>query len=148
MLKLSCHCGQISIEIKAKPGFIFECNCTLCSKAGVRWAYLDPADVGVEGMTAAYRRTDKADPAADLHFCPNCGSTTHFTLTESAVAKFGDTQMGVNMRLADERDLAGIELHYPDGKAWSGEGEFSYVRPSEILGGRSDDQLPGEEAQS
>ena len=28
--------------------------------------------------------------------------------------------MGVNMQLADERDLAGIELRYPDGQAWSG----------------------------
>ena len=42
--------------------------------------------------------------------------------------------MGVNMGLADARDLAGIDLRYPDGKAWSGEGEFSYVREARILG--------------
>jgi hypothetical protein len=42
--------------------------------------------------------------------------------------------MGVNMRLADERDLAGIELRYPDGQAWSGEGDFGYVREPRIIG--------------
>jgi hypothetical protein len=42
--------------------------------------------------------------------------------------------MGVNMRLADESDLAGIELRYPDGQAWSGEGGFTYVREARILG--------------
>ena len=38
------------------------------------------------------------------------------------------------MRLADESDLAGIELRFPDGRAWSGEGGFGYVREARILG--------------
>jgi hypothetical protein len=42
MLKLSCHCGQIRIEIRKQPDYINECNCTLCSKSGARWAYLHP----------------------------------------------------------------------------------------------------------
>lgn len=42
--------------------------------------------------------------------------------------------LGVNMRLADEQDLAGVELRYPDGRAWSGDGEFGYVREASILG--------------
>ena len=41
--------------------------------------------------------------------------------------------MGVNMWLADSRDLAGIELRFPDGKSWPGHGEFSYVRKARIL---------------
>ena len=42
--------------------------------------------------------------------------------------------MGVNMWLADERDLAGIEVRYPDGQAWPGIGEFGYVREPRIIG--------------
>ncbi len=42
--------------------------------------------------------------------------------------------MGVNMLLADERDLAGIELRFPDGQAWAGAGEFTYVRRARIIG--------------
>jgi hypothetical protein len=55
-------------------------------------------------------------------------------LTASAVARFGDSVIGVNMRLADEGDLAGIELRYPDGRAWPGEGAFGYVREARIIG--------------
>jgi hypothetical protein len=133
MLKLSCHCGRIRIEITRRPDFINECNCTLCRKSGASWAYFHPSDVSVEGVTNGYSRQDKDDPGAEIQFCARCGSTTHFTLTASAVSKYGNSQMGVNMRLAGERDLAGIELRYPDGEAWSG-GDFGYVRAARIIG--------------
>lgn len=134
MLNLSCLCGQIHIEIKKRPDYINECNCALCRKSGARWAYLHPSDVSVAGAAALYCREDKDDPAAEIQFCPKCGSTTHFTLTASAVSKFGNSQMGVNMRLADDKYLAGIELRYPDGQAWSGEPDFGYVREAHIIG--------------
>jgi len=134
MLNLSCHCGQVRVKIEKQPDHINECNCTLCRKAGARWGYFHPSEVSVEGAAKGYCREDKGDPAALIQFCAHCGSTTHFTLTENAVAKFGNTLMGVNMRLADERDLAGVELRYPDGQAWSGEGEFGYVCAARILG--------------
>ncbi|TPG18487.1 aldehyde-activating protein [Sphingomonas koreensis] len=134
MLKLSCLCGQVRLELTQRPDFINACNCTLCSKSGAHWSYFDPREVDVAGTNASYRREDKDDPAANVHFCGTCGSTTHFTLTESAVAKFGNSQMGVNMLLANERDLAGIELRYPDGRAWSGGADFGYVREAPIIG--------------
>jgi hypothetical protein len=40
--------------------------------------------------------------------------------------------MDVNMWLADARELAGIELRYP--QAWSGAGDFTYVREALVLG--------------
>lgn len=134
MLKLSCLCGQVRIETERLPDHINECNCALCSKTGARWAYFHPDEVKVEGATGGYCRKDKADPAAEIRFCETCGSTTHFTLTPSAIAKFGNSLMGVNMWLADEKDLAGIELRFPDGRAWPGEGDFSYVREARIIG--------------
>jgi hypothetical protein len=134
MLNLSCLCGQVRIKVPKRPDFINECNCTLCSKAGARWAYFHPSDVRIEGTTKGYCREDKDDPAVEIQSCANCGSTTHFTLTPSAVSKFGNIQMGVNVRLADEKDLAGIELRYPDGLAWSGNGGFGYVREARIIG--------------
>ena len=134
MLRLACLCGQIRVEIRKRPDFINECNCTLCRKSGARWGYFHPSEVSVQGTTRGYCRDDKDDPAAEIQFCPNCGSTTHFTLTASAVGKFGNVQLGVNMRLVDESELAGIELRYPDGQAWPGKGGFSYVREARVIG--------------
>jgi hypothetical protein len=133
-MKISCLCGASRIELKRRPDYVHECNCTLCTKSGARWAYFHPSEVGVEGTTAGYSRGDKDDPSAEIRFCANCGATTHFVLTESAVARLGNALMGVNVRLADESDLAGIELRYPDGRAWSGAGEFGYVRTPTVLG--------------
>lgn len=134
MLTLSCLCGQVSLSVETVPDHVNACNCTLCSKSGAHWAYYAPSAVGVEGATKGYRRGDKDDPAAELHFCGTCGATTHFVLTESAVARFGNTLMGVNMALAAEDDLAGIELRFPDGRGWAGEGAFDYVREARVLG--------------
>jgi len=134
MLSLTCLCGRVRLDVATRPAFIHECNCTLCSKAGARWSYHLPAEVEVRGDTSSYTREDKENPAAEVHFCPRCGSTTHFTLTPGAVAKFGDTQLGVNMGLADEAELDGVELRFPDGRAWSGGSAFGYVREPRILG--------------
>lgn len=134
MMKLSCHCGAVRIELERRPDYLNECNCTLCRKTGVLWGYFHPSEVRVEGATGGYSRADREDPGACVHFCSKCGCTSHFDLTPSAVAKHGNTVMGVNMRLADESELVGLELRYPDGRAWDGEGEIRYVREGRLLG--------------
>ena len=88
----------------------------------------------MEGAAKGYCRQDKEDPAAEVRFCERCGSTTHFSLTPSAISKFGNTLMGVNMLLADESGLSGVELRFPNGQAWSGAGEFTYVQEARITG--------------
>jgi hypothetical protein len=94
MLNLSCHCGRIRIALERRPDFIHECNCTMCSKTGARWGYFHPSEVTVAGSGTGYCREDKDDPNAQLHFCPTCGSTTHFVLTASAISRFGNVVMG------------------------------------------------------
>ncbi len=133
-MTLSCLCGHVHLTVDRQPEYINECNCTLCGKSGARWGYYHPSEVGVDGPTKGYCRADKDDPNAEVHFCAECGSTTHFVLTQGAVSKFGNTLMGVNMGLADQRDLYGVEVRYPDGQAWSGVGGFSYVREPRIIG--------------
>jgi hypothetical protein len=134
MLSLSCLCGNVRVDLVKRPEFINACNCTLCSKAGAHWAYFHPSDVTIDGVTSGYSRQDKDEPAAEIRFCATCGSTTHFVLTPNAIARFGNVQMGVNMLLADECDLVGTELRYPDGRAWPGAGEFGYLREPRIIG--------------
>lgn len=132
-MTLECLCGEVRLELEARPEYINECNCTLCSKSGARWGYFHPDTVSVSGVTKGFRRADKASASAETHSCPNCGATTHFVLTEAAIAQHGNTMMGVNMWLADPGDLKGIELRYPDGRGWDGASEFGYVREATSL---------------
>ena len=134
MLELSCHCGLVRLTSTAPrlhPRLQLHAVPQDRRALGLfhrrRWSAFD-------GPTRSYRRTDKADPAAEVHFCGECGATTHFTLTAEAVARFGQDLTGVNMWLADESELAGIELRYPDGAAWAGAGEFGYVREARVIG--------------
>ncbi len=116
MLTLSCLCGAIRVETAKRPDFIHECNCTLCSKSGARWGSFHPV------RSDRHRRDQRLQPgrqgrsSREHPLLPKCGATTHFVLTDSAVAKFGNSVMGVNAWLADESDLAGLELRYPDGR--------------------------------
>ncbi len=132
-MTLDCLCGGVRITANAKPDFAHECNCTLCRKSGARWAYLHPGEVEVSGTTISYRRTDKAVPGAEVHSCPCCSTTTHFVLTEEAIAKHGNSVMGLNINLAEPDELEGIELRYPDGRGWDGVGEFGYLREARTL---------------
>ena len=133
-LTAQCHCGQVTVEVAARPDYINECNCSLCNSHGVWWGYYPPAQVAVTGETKAYRRVDREDPAVELHFCGTCGCTTHWTLLPAFIEKIGlDTIMGVNMRLFDRAALAGVELRFPDGKAWDGVGDWGFVREAVVL---------------
>jgi len=131
----SCHCGSVKITITRQPEFMQDCNCTLCSNSGAVWGYLDPVAFIVAGDTKGYVRKDYPQPAVDIRFCNICGATTHWLLTEEYIARTGqNARMAVNMRLFKSEDLTGIELKFPDGINWIGEGECGFRRQSVILG--------------
>lgn len=132
-MTLNCECGEVRIEVAKRPDFIHECNCSLCTKAAARWGYFHPDEVDIRGSTSGFRRTDKTTTFAEVHACLTCGTTTHFVMTEDAITQHGNTMMGINMWLGDPSDLAGVEVRYPDGLAWSGQGDWDYVREATIL---------------
>ena len=126
----TCICGSVTITIDARPAFIHDCNCSLCRKTGAAWGYFPSASVSItSSATAAYEREDRAEPMVAIHSCGRCGATTHFTASTSYARSHPEVdQIGVNMKLFDPDDLAGVELRFPDGKGWSGEGPFGYRR--------------------
>lgn len=133
-LTATCHCGAVRVEVATVPAFINACNCGWCGKLGAWWGYYAPAEVHVTGTTSAYVRNDKAEPAAEGHFCPRCGTTTHWQRPAAFAAKHGGADMaGVNMRLFDREGLRGVQLLYPDGKNWDGIGQWGFVKEAEIL---------------
>ena len=133
-LGATCHCGAISIKIPHPPAFIHDCNCSFCLNTGAVWGYYAASEVSITGKVARYARADLTEPALYANFCPTCGASTHWGLTEAAKARAEEDRVGVNMRLFDERDLAGVELRFPDGRSWAGVGhETTYRRPPIIL---------------
>ena len=125
----------MSVSIIARPEFIHDCNCSLCRKAGAAWGYFPSASVSVSGSTRSFSRNDRPAPAVSVQSCKICGCTTHFTLTEAFRVKNPTAdQTGVNMRLFDLPDLTGVEVRFPDGARWDGEGPFDYRREPLVIG--------------
>ncbi len=124
-----CLCGAVNVSIDTKPAFIHDCNCSFCRKSGGAWGYFPTGQVRTSGETRSFLRTDKANAAAAVHACTICGGTTHWVLSEAFRTQNPTVDlMGVNMRLFDPDTLDGVDVRFPDGKGWTGEGPFRYRR--------------------
>jgi len=76
-MRATCHCGAVAIEVDAAPESVTECNCSICRRLGVLWAYYRSAEVRVvkgEGTTGTYIWGDRY---IEFHHCPTYGCTTH-----------------------------------------------------------------------
>jgi hypothetical protein len=110
MIQASCHCGQVRLEIAERPQTLTSCNCSLCRRTGALWAYYTPDQVRIVGglaRTAAYVQGDRT---LENHHCPTCGCITHWRARDPALVR-----MGVNARLMDPGDIAGVHVRRFDG---------------------------------
>lgn len=98
----SCHCGEVTFELTRLPDRIVECGCSICAKLGVRWAYYPPSEVAVSGPTDTYVCNNRV---IAFHRCRTCGCLSHWATLGTDYGR-----MGINVRLLDGVDLAGIEL--------------------------------------
>ncbi|MEM7016033.1 MAG: aldehyde-activating protein [Pseudomonadota bacterium] len=135
----NCLCGAVSVTIVTKPDFIHDCNCSLCRKAGAAWGYFPSNSVTIAGNTTSFVRRDKKAPIVEIHSCRHCAATTHFVMTKSFKEQYKSVdQVGINMKLFDPDGLEDVEVRFPNGKDWNGEGPFGYRRTTMTIS----DSLP------
>jgi hypothetical protein len=105
----SCHCGLIRLDIAEAPVTVTDCNCSICRRYGVLWAYYSPTQVTIrEGApTDVYLWNKRINR---FHRCPTCGCVTHWSAVDPARDK-----MGVNARLMAPEVLAQAKLRHLDG---------------------------------
>jgi hypothetical protein len=113
-LVATCHCGRTTIHLPRKPDYVGQCNCSLCTKTGVRGIYFGSEEIEISGEFDSYVRTDLDQAYLTLFRCANCGVATHWEpLTPRPHAR-----MGVNARLLDPALLDGVEIRHVDGASW------------------------------
>ncbi len=107
MIEASCHCGAVRLSIAAPPETVTDCNCSLCRRYGVLWAYYPPSQVAVSGATRIYMWDDRR---IEFHRCETCGCVTHWWPVDPAW-----NEMGVNARLMAPDTLAAARVRRLDG---------------------------------
>jgi hypothetical protein len=106
----SCHCGAVHLEVATPPESVTDCNCSICRRYGVLWAYYLPRQVRILATGGATDIYMWGDRLIEFHRCKICGCLTHW----AAVDKRSD-RMGVNARLMDPDVLGVVRVRRLDG---------------------------------
>lgn len=111
MIKTTCHCGAVSIEIPRQPETVTNCDCSICRRYGVLWAYYKQQEVRVSASpegTATY-----SWGAHSIRFvrCAACGCVTHW----EPIAEDRGDRVGVNARNFTPEQLGPFRIRRLDG---------------------------------
>lgn len=111
MLEGSCHCGAVCWTFQGVPDGATACNCTVCRRYGVLWAYdYEDEGISVSGPSTAYER---GNGTIAFHFCPRCGCMAYWRSTRTDAD--GRRRIAVNLRLAEPEPVAAIPIDHFDG---------------------------------
>ncbi len=110
MVTASCHCGAVRLEAATPPVEVTDCNCSICRRYGVLWAYYSPRDVRIERPAGATDSYMWGDRSIAFHRCKTCGCVTYWSAVDAA-----RDRMGVNARLMDPAVLAAAQVRLLDG---------------------------------
>jgi hypothetical protein len=109
-----CHCGAVKFHVTmARPEAIYDCNCSICSRAGWALAFV-PADTFVL-ESGADAQQDYQFGKKHLHhpFCSTCGVRSF----SKGVGPDGKAVVAVNLKCLSGFDAKGIPLQVFDGAA-------------------------------
>lgn len=108
MIKASCHCGAVRLEIDAPlPKNLNDCACSICRRKGALWAYYSPKNVRITGDTHIYMWGDKD---IEFHSCKVCACSTHWSPADKTFDR-----MGVNARMMDPEVFGAIPIRKTSG---------------------------------
>jgi len=80
----ACACGAVSLTVEGEPLTVSMCHCLACQRrTGSTYsvhAYFPKERVSLRGTPKRFARAGDTGAMVDFHFCPDCGSTTHWEL--------------------------------------------------------------------
>ena len=110
----SCHCGAVHWEFRGTIPDATICNCTVCRRYGVLWAYeYEGQGIRVVDTTDALTAYICGSQSLSFNFCRRCGNLVSWRGLRPG--DNGQTRIAVNLRLAEPADVADIPLQRFDG---------------------------------
>ena len=111
MIEGACHCGLVRWAFEGLPDSATACNCTLCRRYGVLWAYdYEDEAIRVAGPTSFYIHGDRM---IEFHFCTRCGCVAYWRSHKPG--EDARRRIAVNLRLAEPDAVGAIVVDHFDG---------------------------------
>ncbi len=114
MYTASCHCGAVTLEMQRRPRKLTQCNCSLCRRYGVLWAYSQRKSVRVLANRNALETYSWGRKRFEFFRCKTCGCVTHYERKNKY--DDGSDMAAVNLRNIDDPAIAaGLPIRLLDG---------------------------------
>jgi hypothetical protein len=111
MQTAACHCGAVSIEFASAPESVTACNCSICHRLGVLWAYYTQSQVNVICTPDAIAGYIWGDKCIEFFHCTTCGCVTHYV----DIDKNEEYGIAINARLMRPEEIATLPVREFDG---------------------------------
>ena len=115
MLTASCHFGEVKVRVPRKPKSLTSCNCSICRRYGVLWAYFKDAEVRLFAEAGATDEYIWGDKTQNFIRCRKCGCVMQWKKLNVSEG----TNTGVNARNFEPSELGDVKIRLLDGaKTW------------------------------
>ncbi len=111
MLEAKCHCGNVELKVDRLPETVTQCNCSICFRYGVLWAYYKPEEVKITFNVEPTKTYSWLKKVIDFHHCPICGCITHYSSTDVTDWEC----VAINAKMADKDIINKIPVKESDG---------------------------------
>lgn len=111
MLTAKCHCGSVQVEVPRKPRSLTSCNCSMCRRYGVLWAYYKDSDVRLVAESEAIDEYDWGRKTQRFIRCRTCGCVMQWKKYNVGP----ETGTGVNARNFEPEALGNVKIRLLDG---------------------------------
>ena len=90
--KAQCACGRVSAVVNGDPTKVLMCHCDYCQRRtgsifGVTCYFLHDQVLELNGETKVFSKSANSI-GIQYEFCPNCGTTVHWTYGEAMEAAY------------------------------------------------------------
>ena len=111
MLAGACHCGAVHVKVPRRPRMLTNCNCSICRRYGVLWAYYKAADVRVTSKPGATESYSWGRKGLNFVRCATCGCVMNWERVRPRKVNY----VGVNARNFDPSVLGAVRIRLLDG---------------------------------
>ena len=98
MKKLTCHCGEVEIQVNLKKNIdeLMRCNCSMCKRKGTMVTTINKEDLKIVKGKDKIKTYQFNTGVAKHHFCSECGIHTH------NLRRSNPNTFGINVGCIDE----------------------------------------------